>query len=140
MLDCIVSPYKTRPDGYTQQMIGGKNYYCHRLVLSSKLGVPYDELDGVTMHSCDNRKCINPDHLSLGTQSKNITDAFIRGRKVVPSGEDNHAARFTDEDIALVRKLYIKRGKGVKGNSAELIARFGMSKAYLSQVVNGLYR
>jgi hypothetical protein len=34
----------------------------------------------VVMHSCDNRKCVNPLHLSIGTQSQNMKDASLRGR------------------------------------------------------------
>lgn len=34
----------------------------------------------VVMHSCDNRLCVNTDHLSLGTQSDNMKDASKKGR------------------------------------------------------------
>lgn len=34
----------------------------------------------ILMHSCDNRKCINPDHLSVGDYSLNLREAYSRGR------------------------------------------------------------
>ena len=34
------------------------------------------------MHSCDNKICVNPKHLELGTASKNEKDAILRFRKV----------------------------------------------------------
>lgn len=34
------------------------------------------------MHSCDNRICFNPDHLSVGTNRQNHADASRKGRKV----------------------------------------------------------
>jgi len=38
----------------------------------------------VVMHSCDNPPCVNPMHLRVGTQSENIIEAFIKGRKFTP--------------------------------------------------------
>ena len=37
------------------------------------------------LHKCDNPPCVNPDHLYLGTQVENMSDAAIRGR--MPKGK-----------------------------------------------------
>ena len=34
----------------------------------------------VVMHTCDTPRCVNPDHLRLGTQSQNIWDSVNKGR------------------------------------------------------------
>ena len=36
--------------------------------------------DCVVMHKCDNRKCCNPDCLTIGTQQENVRDAMNKGR------------------------------------------------------------
>lgn len=52
------------------------------LVLSRPgIEVPTD-LD--TLHSCDNRSCCNPQHLSFGTRSQNMQDCIERGRHFTP--------------------------------------------------------
>jgi len=38
----------------------------------------------VVMHSCDNKPCINPDHLFIGTYSDNAKDAYDKGRMKTP--------------------------------------------------------
>jgi len=35
-------------------------------------------------HKCDNRKCVNPEHLFLGTQSDNMKDCFNKNRLTIP--------------------------------------------------------
>jgi hypothetical protein len=49
------------------------------------------------MHSCDKPKCINPDHLSVGTYANNTQDALTKGRMRFLSGEAWQAAHRTGE-------------------------------------------
>jgi len=50
------------------------------------------------MHICDNRKCINPKHLKLGTRSDNMKDCVSKGRHVSPM------RKLTDEHIEYILK------------------------------------
>ena len=54
----------------------------------------------IVRHSCDNPPCVNPAHLSLGTDKDNMQDALSRGRSV-GSGRRLHP----DERIEIGRRL-----------------------------------
>jgi len=70
-------------------------------------------------HKCDNPKCINPDHLFLGTMSDNMRDMVNKGRHASQSGERNHAAKLQENDI---RKIIarIQAGETNKQIAAQL--------------------
>lgn len=65
------------PTGYADVCFRGKNSRAHRVMYTIVKG-PIGKLH--VMHSCDVRHCINPDHLSLGTNEQNIHDAIRKGR------------------------------------------------------------
>lgn len=64
------------------------SYFLHKGEIPSGL---------LILHSCDNKLCVNPDHLTLGSDKKNAKDRVERGtiRK----------SRFTKEDVQQMRKL-----------------------------------
>jgi hypothetical protein len=69
------------PLGYGELVFKGKPIKVHRLFWICLHGPIAPWPKAVVLHSCDNRKCINPDHLSLGTQQQNIRDCLAKGRQ-----------------------------------------------------------
>ena len=67
--------------------VNGNPERSHRLAYQYWVGeIPKGK---VVMHSCDNRKCCNPSHLSLGTIRDNILDMYSKGRGRGQFGPDN---------------------------------------------------
>jgi len=66
------------PKGYGHFYINRVAYRAHRLAYYIAYG-PYPDHLGV-LHLCDNTSCVNPKHLTLGTQAENMKDMSAKGR------------------------------------------------------------
>ena len=56
----------------------------------------------LVLHKCDNRKCVNPNHLYLGTHSDNNYDRAMRN----PNGQGGGTPKFDSENVRIIKKLY----------------------------------
>jgi hypothetical protein len=81
-------------------------------------------------HTCDNKKCVNPEHLFLGTQQDNMTDMVNKGRSL--TGEKGTNTKLTWEQVREIRKLY-KTGKHSQYTLADL---FNVSRSNIKFILN----
>lgn len=117
----------TYPNGYGVFRLGKKLVPAHRAAyLLFKGHIPPHH---VVMHTCDNKKCVNPEHLVIGTQQENVNDMIFKGRH--RHGETHHNAKFSDAQISEIRRAYAMK----EGNTAALAKLFGTDTSYISQVV-----
>lgn len=92
--------------GYGAVKIARKKHNTHRLVLVRLFGVA--ALDGMdACHHCDNRRCVNPAHLFIGTRRDNMQDARQKGRLANPPAKGLHIAA-ADLTADMLREMLIK--------------------------------
>ena len=57
------------------------------------------------LHTCDNRRCTNPEHLFLGTNADNVSDREQKGRGNQRRGEDHNKAVLTVIEVRKIKRL-----------------------------------
>lgn len=102
--------------------------YAHRL--SWKLHFNILPKDLFVLHRCDNRKCVNPDHLFLGTHADNMADMAAKGRGVRPVLRP--AAKLS---LAQVENIKVLHAGGLTQRS--LAKQFGVSFQQISRICRG---
>jgi len=110
--------------GYGTTKAWGKQWLTHRLAM---------HLEGVdvtgyhVLHSCDNPKCCNPDHLRTGTNQDNADDMTSRGRQA--RGTTNGSAKLTEKQVLEIR--------AIRGMSQRAIGKlYGVGQDTISLIIN----
>lgn len=82
-------------------------------------------------HACDNRRCVNPNHLFLGTNADNIADKVSKGRQA--KGERHGLAKLTATQVAEIRARYT----GKYGEQTVLAEEFGVDHTTIHYIFKG---
>jgi len=99
----------------------------------------------VIMHSCDNRRCVNPDHLTAGTTAENQADMARKGRGTVgakstahrfpeklPRGADNVASKLDGDKVRAIRSRYAAGGV----SQSHLARDYGVSQSVIFDAIH----
>ena len=123
----------TDSDGYGRVACreNGKRINFKTHIVSWVLATGIDPNGMCVLHTCDNRRCVNPSHLWLGTSSDNHKDCELKKRH--PHGESNGRAVLTEQDVIALREL---RKKGLL-NINDAAKRYGVTKSVISHAVTG---
>lgn len=110
--------------GYANARFEGQKTSLHRLVYAQHNGVKLSSMKGLDVrHRCDNPRCINPDHLLLGTRRENMMDCIERDRN--SQGERHGEAKLTEEIVRYCRKNYTPRHR--EFGAAALARKYGVT-------------
>lgn len=87
-------------DGYGKFVDFGKTIQAHRVAYSLFVGeIPKGSW---VLHRCDNRKCVNPEHLFLGNAKVNIADMDAKKRRGTRS-------KLTEKDVSSIKEFLYQR-------------------------------
>lgn len=90
-------------DGYGKITLKGGTFPAHRLIAHITIK-PLMKPTEIIAHKCDNRKCINPEHLFVTTALGNVQDRDAKQRGA--RGEKCYNAKLKTEDVLRIRSLY----------------------------------
>lgn len=107
---------------------GGKHDRAHRVSYEIFVGPIRGGMH--VLHSCDNRRCVNPAHLRLGSHAENMQDMQERGRRNVARGERSGAAKLTKAQV-----IEIRRRRAAGERQIALAREYGIDKTHVWNIV-----
>lgn len=127
----ICTSHYINKDGYPIYCWRGKITRMSRALYGMKFGDIPNGL--VVRHKCNNRGCINIDHLCVGTQADNVWDSVMSNthRNPVLSGEDNGYAKLTKREVLRIYSLKDNHNLTLDGIAEKLGGKVSRSTIHL---------
>lgn len=122
-------------DGYGVARIDGRHLRMHRWFYEQHVGPIPEGMQA--LHRCDVRRCVNPGHLFLGSNTDNMADKATKGR-AANRDTGNGNAKLTSEQVAHVIATH-RPGRNSPTNSKHLARTLGVS-ARLIRAIAGAHR
>lgn len=116
--------HRINASGYGIIKVGKKQILAHRYSYECNFSLIPEGM--CVLHKCDNPKCINPDHLFLGTHSDNTSDMKEKDRR-------KNISSYTKLTEQEVREI-----KSDTSNSQRYLAqKYGVSKSQIGSIKRG---
>lgn len=124
--ECWVWNKSVASSGYGQIRLNYKNLRANRasyMVFKGEIPVGM-----VVRHTCDNKLCINPDHLILGSCKDNSQDMVERDRQA--KGVRNGRCKLSEKEVQEIKDSTI--------SYSQLAKKFGISKGHVHRIKTGV--
>ena len=125
--DCWPWQGRVGDSGYPLVWINNVQFTATRIAYLDYYGKQPGDL--LVCHTCDNRRCMNPHHLFLGTHHDNMVDCHEKGRRC--RGTRHHRAKLTEAQV-----LEILEHEG-KMRWIDIARKYGVSKASIGAILKG---
>jgi len=126
-VSCLIWPF-SKCRGYGNLKYQGKIRRAHRVMCEMVNGKPPSDRHEAA-HSCGNRACVNPHHLSWKTRAENQADTIAQGKAYSNAGK-------TRDKLTRAQALKIRSMRGAY-SQGEIAAEYGVSYSTVAKIHRG---